>query len=66
MLIYKVLLVDDEEEVMDMIERRISWPELGFEVVGKAQNGIKALEISEIDEYLKFLEDYMIENKDVS
>ena len=29
MLIYKVLLVDDEEEVMDMIERRISWPELG-------------------------------------
>ena len=47
MLIYKVLLVDDEEEVMDMIERRISWPELGFEVVGKAQNGIKALEISE-------------------
>ena len=41
MLIYKVLLVDDEEEVMDMIERRISWPELGFEVVGKAQNGIK-------------------------
>ena len=31
MLIYKVLLVDDEEEVMDMIERRISWPELGFE-----------------------------------
>lgn len=26
----------------------------------------KALEISEIGEYLKFLEDYMIENKGVS
>ena len=43
MLIYKVLLVDDEEEVMDMIEGRFSWPELVFELVGKAQNGIKAL-----------------------
>ena len=47
MLKYKVLLVDDEEEVANMIEERINWEELGFEVTGKAQNGVKALEISE-------------------
>ena len=35
MLTYKVLLVDDEEEVMDTIEHRISWNEMGFEVIGK-------------------------------
>ena len=47
MLTYKVLLVDDEEEVMDVIEHRICWKQMGFEVVGKAQNGVKALEIPE-------------------
>lgn len=47
MLTYKVLLVDDEEEVMDVIEHRISWKQMGFEVIGKARNGVKALEISE-------------------
>ena len=36
MLTYKVLLVDDEEEVMDVIEHRICWKQMGFEVVGKA------------------------------
>ena len=44
---YKVLLVDDEEEVTNMIEERIDWAGLGFEVAGKAQNGVKALELSE-------------------
>jgi len=44
---YKVLLVDDEEEVTNMIEERIDWAVLGFEVAGKAQNGVKALELSE-------------------
>lgn len=44
---YKVLLVDDEEEVMNAIEHKINWEELGFEVIGKAQNGVKALEIAE-------------------
>ncbi len=47
MQIYKVLLVDDEEEVMNAIEHKIKWQELGFEVIGKAQNGVKALEIAE-------------------
>ena len=44
---YKVLLVDDEEEVMNVIEHKINWEELGFEVIGKAQNGVKALEVAE-------------------
>ena len=42
MTTYKVLLVDDEEEVRNAIEQRINWEELGFEVIGKAQNGVKA------------------------
>ena len=40
---YKVLLVDDEEEVIDVIEHKIHWDMLGFEVVGSANNGVKAL-----------------------
>ena len=31
---YKVILVDDEEEVIDVMEAKIRWNELGFEVVG--------------------------------
>ena len=41
---YKVVLVDDEVEVIDAIEQRIHWDILGFEVVGSATNGVKALE----------------------
>lgn len=44
---YKVLLVDDEEEVIDVIEHKIDWDELGFDVIGQAHNGVKALEIAE-------------------
>ena len=42
---YKVILVDDEEEVIDVIERKIHWDMLGFDVVGSANNGVKALEL---------------------
>jgi len=42
-----VLLVDDESEVIDAIERKINWSELGFEVIGEAYNGVKALELAE-------------------
>ena len=44
---YKVILVDDEEEVIDVMEAKIRWNELGFEVVGSATNGVKALELVE-------------------
>ena len=44
---YKVILVDDEAEVIDIMEAKIRWSELGFEVVGRAKNGVKALELVE-------------------
>lgn len=44
---YTVLLVDDEEEVIQVIMRKINWEELGFSVIGYANNGVKALEMVE-------------------
>ena len=40
---YKVILVDDEEEVIDAIKSRILWEQLGLQIVGSATNGVKAL-----------------------
>lgn len=45
---YKVLLVDDEEEIRSGISRRIDWNALGLELVGEAENGADALEIAEL------------------
>lgn len=36
---YKVILVDDEAEVIDMIEKKIHWNDLGFEVAGSDKWG---------------------------
>ena len=44
---YRVLLVDDEEEIRAGISRKIKWGELGFDLVGEAENGAEALEIAE-------------------
>lgn len=44
---YSVLLVDDEEEVIHVIMRKINWEGLGFFVVGHANNGAKAFEMVE-------------------
>lgn len=52
---YKVLLVDDEAEVIDVIKSRINWEELGYEVIGSAQNGVRAFELAE-----SFLPDVVI------
>ncbi len=41
---YKVLLVDDEEEIRTSIMRKIDWEGLGFCLVGDAENGEEALE----------------------
>lgn len=41
---YTLLLVDDEEDVIEVIERKVSWEQIGFHVVGHARNGFKALE----------------------
>ena len=44
---YKVILVDDEVEVIDIMKQKIRWNDLGFNVVGSATNGVKALELVE-------------------
>lgn len=47
---YKVMLVDDEEEVREAMKRRINWEEIGFTVVASAENGEDAIEKAEIFE----------------
>ena len=44
---YRVLLADDEEEIRAGISRKIDWAGLGFALVGEAENGAEALELSE-------------------
>ena len=44
MSLYRILLADDEEEVRKAIIRKIPWEQLGFTVVGDAENGEEALE----------------------
>ncbi|MBO4267358.1 MAG: response regulator [Lachnospiraceae bacterium] len=45
--LYKVILVDDEEEVREAIRKRINWEEIGFTVAGTAENGEDAIELAE-------------------
>lgn len=42
--LYRIILVDDEEEVRQSIIRKIDWKSAGFCVVGDAENGQEALE----------------------
>ena len=42
---YTIVVADDEEELRSAIVRRINWEEIGFSVVGEAENGIEALEL---------------------
>lgn len=44
---YKVMLVDDEEEVRQAIAKRVDWETIGFQVVASAENGEDALEKAE-------------------
>jgi len=52
---YKLILVDDEEEVRKGIIQKIKWQQYGFELVGEAENGREALEMAE-----KFTPDVVI------
>ena len=45
--LYSVLLVDDEEEVIEIIIKKMDWESLGFQVAGYAHNGLEALEMAE-------------------
>ena len=47
LMLYKILIVDDEEEIRLGIIKKIQWEKHGFEIVGDAQNGVEALEKAE-------------------
>lgn len=42
--LYRIMLVDDEEEVREAMIRSMDWEQLGFTVAGDAENGEEALE----------------------
>lgn len=44
---YKLIIVDDEEEVRKGIIQKIDWKRFNFEVVGEAENGREALDLIE-------------------
>lgn len=44
---YTVLLVDDEEEVFQVIMKKLDWESMGFSIAGYARNGVEALEMAE-------------------
>ncbi len=44
---YKLLVVDDEEEVRQGLIQKIEWHKYNFEIIGEAQNGREALDIIE-------------------
>ena len=44
-----MLLVDDEQEVINLVIRKIDWKNLGFQVIGYAQNGEEAMELAELE-----------------
>lgn len=44
---YRIIVADDEEELRRAIIRKIQWEEIGFQVVGEAENGAEALELVE-------------------
>ena len=50
MELYKIMLVDDEEEVRTSIIKQVDWEKLGFRVVSDSENGEDALEKIDIYE----------------
>ena len=47
MELYSVILADDEEQIRAGISRKINWEQLGFKLIGEAENGAEALELCE-------------------
>ncbi|MBP1566375.1 MAG: response regulator [Oscillospiraceae bacterium] len=45
---YKVMIIDDEKSVRNLLKLTVDWKQLGLEVVGEASSGIEAINI--IDE----------------
>ena len=47
MSLYTVLMVDDEENVIRAMQKKIDWESIGFRIMGYAHNGIEALDLAE-------------------
>lgn len=41
----RVVLADDEKKVISLMQKLIDWEGLGYEVVGTANDGLRALEL---------------------
>ena len=44
---YSVLLVDDEEDIIQIIMKKLDWEAMGLQIIGHAGNGVEALEMAE-------------------
>lgn len=44
---YTVVVADDEKELRTALIRNVNWAEIGFQLVGEAENGAEALELVE-------------------
>ena len=44
---YSVLMVDDEEDVIRAMQKKIDWESIGFRIMGYAHNGIEALDLAD-------------------
>lgn len=44
---YTVIIADDEVSLRRAMIKRINWHDIGFEVIGEAENGVEALELVE-------------------
>ena len=44
---YSVLLVDDEEDIIQIIMKKLDWESMGLTIIGHAANGVEALEMAE-------------------
>ena len=41
----KVVLADDENKIILLLQKLIDWKQLGYEIVGTANDGLRALEL---------------------
>ena len=44
---YTIIVADDEEELRRALIKKVDWENVGFKVVGEAENGVEALELVE-------------------
>ena len=42
---YRVMIIDDEKALRNLLKAAVDWQEMGLEVVGEAASGIEAINI---------------------